>query len=303
MNSLQVNGLEENWENDLRLWVKKRRHIDLTMSEYYVEFFQTAFERTYDPDRAWFGIHTSTVSLVVGGIFLASVVASGREKGIWLLLDQNPPKVVGWDYRPVKSTQSSKTPLTWGHAESFDEVVNVVNSSAIWESYAQATMKIFNSPRISSDRDEVQQQRGKRKLIDILSGITKNNFLPEEVSEANRFYEGSIRSITVNAYERNLKSRQECISHYGLDCQVCGINFAEKYGKVGEGFIHVHHLKPLSEIGEEYEIDPINDLCPVCPNCHAIIHKRRNLPYSIEEVRDFLNQQNRIWVRRYSGVT
>ncbi len=36
---------------------------------------------------------------------------------------------------------------------------------------------------------------------------------------------------------------------------------------MGEGFIHVHHLKPLSEVGYEYRVDPIRDLRPVCPNC------------------------------------
>jgi len=55
------------------------------------------------------------------------------------------------------------------------------------------------------------------------------------------------------------------------------------YGEVGRDIIHVHHLKPLAEIGEKYRVDPINDLRPVCPNCHVIIHTR-NPPYSIDEV-------------------
>ena len=36
--------------------------------------------------------------------------------------------------------------------------------------------------------------------------------------------------------------------------------------------IHVHHLRELASLGEEYEVDPIKDLRPVCPNCHAILH-------------------------------
>jgi 5-methylcytosine-specific restriction protein A len=40
----------------------------------------------------------------------------------------------------------------------------------------------------------------------------------------------------------------------------------------------------LAEIGEEYEVDPVNDLIPICPNCHAMIHKK--VPaFSIEELR------------------
>jgi 5-methylcytosine-specific restriction protein A len=46
----------------------------------------------------------------------------------------------------------------------------------------------------------------------------------------------------------------------------------------------VHHLKSLAEIGAEYELDPVRDLRPVCPNCHAMIH-RKYPPYGLEEVR------------------
>jgi 5-methylcytosine-specific restriction protein A len=111
--------------------------------------------------------------------------------------------------------------------------------------------------------------------------------LPEEVLDDATFYEGGKQRITVNAYERNPKARKACIAHYGTRCQVCGFDFREQYGEIGQGIIHVHHLKPLSDIGKEYEIDPIQDLIPVCPNCHTIIHQR-NPPYMVEEVQKFL---------------
>ena len=57
---------------------------------------------------------------------------------------------------------------------------------------------------------------------------------------------------------------------------------------IGTGYIHVHNLKPLSEIKEEYKVDPINDLRPVCPNCHSMIHKAN---YSIEQLRDIIRKQ------------
>jgi predicted HNH restriction endonuclease len=47
----------------------------------------------------------------------------------------------------------------------------------------------------------------------------------------------------------------------------------------------VHHLRPISEIAEEYEVDPVKDLRPVCPNCHAMIHRTPQL-YSIEEMKN-----------------
>jgi predicted HNH restriction endonuclease len=114
---------------------------------------------------------------------------------------------------------------------------------------------------------------------------------PDEVTDAETLYEGAKYHITVNAYERNPEARQRCIAHYGTSCFVCGFDFGLTYGEVGHGFIHSHHLRELSDIGEQYVIDPINDLRPVCPNCHAIIHKRKP-PYSIDEVKVLLQQRN-----------
>jgi len=128
-------------------------------------------------------------------------------------------------------------------------------------------------------------------LFERLTDDSIRGMLPEEVvinAEQKSYYEGSVRQITVNAYERDFEARKRCLDFYGFNCVVCGFNFEKKYGMAGKGFIHVHHLKPLSEIGEKYELNPIKDLRPVCPNCHAMIHKRKT-PYSIEELKQKIN--------------
>ena len=108
--------------------------------------------------------------------------------------------------------------------------------------------------------------------------------LPEEIPHSHTFREGAQRIITVNSYERNSRARQACIEHHGTLCTICGFDFYEQYGEMGNGFIHVHHLTPIAEIGDEYELDAINDLRPVCPNCHAMIHSR--IPaYTIDDVK------------------
>ena len=113
--------------------------------------------------------------------------------------------------------------------------------------------------------------------------------MPQEVPSAETYPEGATKRITVNAYERSRKAARRCVEHHGYHCSVCGFNFARIYGEVGEGYIHVHHLKPLSEVGSGYRVDPIQDLRPVCPNCHAMIH-RRIPPYGIEELGEMLDQ-------------
>lgn len=96
-----------------------------------------------------------------------------------------------------------------------------------------------------------------------------------EEAAPDRFVEGSTQRVAVNAYERSSRAREACIEHYGYDCAVCGLNFEKEYGPLGKEFIHVHHLVDLAVVGEQYEVDPIEDLRPVCPNCHAILHRER----------------------------
>lgn len=106
-------------------------------------------------------------------------------------------------------------------------------------------------------------------------------------AEIDVFSEGARQVVQVNRYERNPDARRACLAHYGFACVVCGIDFEQKYGELGRGFIHVHHLVPLSTIGEEYVVDPIADLRPVCPNCHAMLH-RQHPPLSIGELQSRL---------------
>lgn len=111
--------------------------------------------------------------------------------------------------------------------------------------------------------------------------------LPEEVSSPGRYREGAVQSVTVNSYERNPRARAACIEHWGFHCTVCDFNFVEAYGEMGREYIHVHHLKDLATIGEEYEVDPVEDLRPVCPNCHAMLH--RTVPaMDIEDLRSIV---------------
>lgn len=109
---------------------------------------------------------------------------------------------------------------------------------------------------------------------------------PDEVSED--LYEGAQKKVIVNIHERNPVARKECLLEHGYSCSVCSLNFEDKYGDIGKNFIHVHHLTPISDIKEEYQIDAINDLRPVCPNCHAMLHKKKP-PYSIDELRKIIN--------------
>jgi len=85
-------------------------------------------------------------------------------------------------------------------------------------------------------------------------------------------------------YERSAVARRRCVKYYGCSCSVCGFSFESVYGELGRDYIHVHHIVPLAELDAEYEVDPIRDLRPVCPNCHAMLH-RKSPALSIDDLK------------------
>ena len=99
--------------------------------------------------------------------------------------------------------------------------------------------------------------------------------------------EGATKQVQVNKYERSKRARDSCIKVHGDICKVCGIDFGEVYGDFADGFIHVHHITPVSVAAREgeYKLNPVEDLVPVCPNCHAMLHKPPGDPYTWEELR------------------
>jgi len=122
--------------------------------------------------------------------------------------------------------------------------------------------------------------------VDLVDSQTQLTY-PDELPALQAYPEGSRKTVVINAYERNARARQRCIDHYGSACSVCNISLASVYGDIGTGYIHVHHVTPLTDISDVYEVDPIKDLRPVCPNCHAMLHRRRP-PFSVEELRNRL---------------
>lgn len=127
----------------------------------------------------------------------------------------------------------------------------------------------------------------------IATGLTGDETYPDELPTENteELFEGIKRTVIVNSYERNSKARQLCVKHWKAICAVCSFDFEKTYGEIGKGFIHVHHLTPVSQIGKAYQVDPINDLIPVCPNCHSMLHKQEP-PLTIDELKTLMNNDD-----------
>lgn len=113
----------------------------------------------------------------------------------------------------------------------------------------------------------------------------------QEIDHSNDFesgVEGQPHLRYVTAYERNPKNRRQAIAIHGTTCKACDLNLGERYGVYAEGLIHIHHVEPVSTFETPRKIDPEKDLVPVCPNCHAVIHRKKTSTLSIAELRVML---------------
>lgn len=80
--------------------------------------------------------------------------------------------------------------------------------------------------------------------------------------------------------------KKECLDYYGAVCDLCGFDFGYTYGIQFEGLIKVHNLKPEAPLEE---VNPQEDLIPICHNCEAVI-QAHTPHYTVEEVKTFIEK-------------
>lgn len=106
--------------------------------------------------------------------------------------------------------------------------------------------------------------------------------------------EGRLITRNVKTRERSSKLREAALEHFShnnmISCDCCGFNFPTIYGSdYGKDCIEIHHIKPIFQYeGDTFEqtVDnALQNLLPVCPNCHSVIHKNRIGADSIEAFR------------------
>lgn len=121
----------------------------------------------------------------------------------------------------------------------------------------------------------------------------KIKFLDENIT----ITEGENKIIETKFYKRSKKLKNMAIEYYTKDgrikCKVCCFDFEDFYGDFGKGFIEIHHQKPVFMF-EENELektikDALDNVIPVCPNCHRMIHKRRTNYLSFKELKNYIN--------------
>lgn len=189
------------------------------------------------------------------------------------------------------------------HAEDFQpyyratpaEVMQAFGGSG-WLSYAPDSIDDFVRA-FDELFERIEERQGKQlRLFDGLpdddagDDVQAPALQGETSEEVAPYMEGAQYDVILTRHERNLAARADCLAHHGSACSVCGIDFEQVYGDVGAGYIHVHHLTPLAHGDGQRLVDPIHDLRPVCPNCHAMLH-RSDPPLTIAELREIIRHQ------------
>ena len=153
-----------------------------------------------------------------------------------------------------------------------------------WNSFRiRATQIIEDS---LNDTDEINLMREWARLfVGLILALLKI----EQIGQLG-VTEGKMSQVLQNKYERNPVNRELCLSANGFKCKICEFDFENVYGKIGHEFIHVHHIEMVSAHGGEYYLDPVNDMIPVCPNCHAMLH-RENPPIKPDKLREIIVNQ------------
>lgn len=97
-------------------------------------------------------------------------------------------------------------------------------------------------------------------------------------------YEIERSQSLVKAFKRNKKTIDA-----SLKCEICGFSFSETYGVLGQGFVEVHHIEPISQRKQSKETT-FDDLILVCSNCHRMLHRKLygKKYLSIEELKELL---------------
>jgi predicted HNH restriction endonuclease len=105
----------------------------------------------------------------------------------------------------------------------------------------------------------------------------------KENKEEEDYLEGQLTETKFFKRKRSKALRDECIKRYGCRCFVCGFDFEVVYGERGKGFIEVHHLNPMANYDDEHSIS-VDELRPLCSNCHTMIHRD---PRKVSDIDEF----------------
>lgn len=185
------------------------------------------------------------------------------------VLPLHPPASRGADFRNTNSVQRKTADLATAHP---DYCGARTKGGGLTLRVVQEFLSRPGEMLAAADHIKSAIESGDPQLLQNIAAPPTDE---ADVSAA----EGRILERLHRYRERDRNLRKEKINAVlrrdgELTCETCDFNFAHRYGTHGEGFIEVHHVVPLHEVGES--VTSLDDLAILCANCHRMCHRRLN---------------------------
>jgi len=149
-------------------------------------------------------------------------------------------------------------------------------------------------------------EKGEKYLLENINNfsfILDNNFNEEQRKDViEKDYsnliieEGFTKFSQIKVKTRSRKLVDIAKQHYSKDgkiyCSACNFNFEDFYGETGQGYIEIHHVKPIFTYGDNIEksiSEALSDVAPVCANCHRMIHRSNDLLLSVPSLKELVH--------------
>lgn len=273
------------WKKEILIWTDKKRKIKPFQTD-LIDFFEKSFINTSHPEKSLFGTNDYSISLLTGGIFFIAYTKVGV---IWLLLDKQFTDIPNSQSRIVKSTKNFSEPLFWLETEDYNNIQILINRAEIWESFKNATDRIFENKIVTAHKDHIAKNK---ILLSDFFGIEKH-FIPlksayeietefqEKVKKAKEVSKKKRQEIlaksnpkptktvvTQTVFNRNQYVIVEVLERAKGVCEKCNKNAPFLKDSDNLPYLEVHHIKPLAEDGE----DTVENTIALCPNCHRKAH-------------------------------
>jgi predicted HNH restriction endonuclease len=278
------------WKKEILIWTDKKRKIKPFQTD-LIDIFQKAFSNTSHPEKSLFGTNDYSISLLTGGIFFIAYTKVGV---IWLLLDKQFTDIPNSQSKIVKSTKNFSEPLFWLETEDYNNLHLLINRSEIWESFKNATEKIFESKMVTAHKEHIAKNK---ILLSDFFGIEKHfipsksvyeieNELQEKIKKAKELSKKKRQKIlaksnpkptktvvTQTVFNRNQYVIVEVLERAKGVCERCNKDAPFLKDSDGSPYLEVHHIKPLAKEGE----DTVENAIALCPNCHRKAHYGKTL--------------------------
>lgn len=273
------------WKFEIKNWIKNKSTIR-EFEKDFTKFFLNVFCNTRIPDKSYFGSTDNSISLLVGGIYLASYVCSGNDSGIWLLLDKKLNPIEGVEYKSVLSTKTSKNKLIWLHLNDLQNLSLINNTPDVWLSYSLASQKVTETPKGYSTRQDFIKNKTllntfwKQKAEPIDANLFNDNLNNDVLASRLLSKEQRLKRLLnakskpdkietkTNSFIRNPDVIAEVLERANGICEACKNTAPFIRDSDDTPYLEIHHKIPLSKGGE----DTVMNAIALCPNCHRHAH-------------------------------